>query len=111
MFNYPFGDAARVPLFTVLKNDARYFFFRKSQQQFGGRVFSAGCVHAHVEWRIEAKTEPARFGIELERRNTEIGEHSSHLSFVAFLHHATNLAKVGMHRLKAFAKSEQPLCR
>src|SRR2546423_653543 len=96
------GDAPRTAFFSVLKNNARYFYFRKTTEQFC-RCFAARRIHAHVERRVVLETEPARARIQLQRRNTEVSKNTVYLSDFRCREDPRKFTKVSMHPAKARA--------
>src|SRR5712671_7619741 len=100
--DYPPGNATRPPFFSVLKNYPRNFYFRKTTEQLC-RSFATRYVHAHVERRFVPETEPTPRRVQLQRRNTEVGNNTAYLPDFRCREDPRKFTKISMHRAKARA--------
>ena len=60
LFNYPFGNAAGVSLFSVVKKNSCYLLFGKAKQKLPSGLLITFGIHPHVERGVQAKTESSR---------------------------------------------------
>src|SRR5882672_11022246 len=83
--------------FTVLKNYLRYLYFGKTTEQLCRGFHTGRSVHTHVERRVLPETESARNGIQLQRRNTQVGENATRLFDLRHREDPRYIAEVSMH--------------
>ena len=103
-------DAARIPLFAVLKDRVGQLALARRGHQIGGRLASAA-VHPHVERLVALKAESAAGRVELQRRHAEIGERAVDERDAEAIEHGVEGAEVGVHEIDPFQPRRQRLAR
>ena len=103
-------DAARKPLFAVLKNRVGELAFTRPGHQIGGGV-AAAPVHPHVERLVALEAESAARRVELHRRHAEIGERAVDDGNAEAIEHGVEGTEVGVHEIDPFAPRRQRLAR
>src|SRR5258708_36871639 len=101
LLDNPASNAARTTFFTILKNYLGYLYFGKTTEQLSGGFHAGRSVHTHVERRVVPETESPRNGIQLQRRNTQVGENAPRLFYLRHRQDPRYIAAVGMHGAKA----------
>ena len=63
-----------------------------------GRRRSLRLVHPHVERLVAPEAEAAAVGVELQRRDAEVGQHAGHRADAVPVEHRVEVAVVGVRR-------------